>query len=533
MESTKLRKMWNEFWESKNHKYLAEANIFSSAQDNTTLFNQAWMQQLVPNLAGKPHKLGKRLFNIQKCVRTWDIDEVGDRSHLTFFEMMGNWSLGDYFKEDSVKWSWEFLTEYLKIDPRKLAVTVFEGDSDAPRDDETANFWKEVWISNDKLSYLWTDDNRRSPGPVGPCWADTEIFYWIWDRNGFGEFPPKDSNVQTDENNWMEIWNNVFMEFYRDEDGFLTKLKSQNVDTGMGFERMCCVLQNKDTVFETDLFAEIIAVIEKHTELKYSENERRMRIIADHLRTACIMIDDGGISSNTGAGYILRMIIRRMYYNLILLKNLDSQEFKIFLNEIIDKIIDLNKHRNFNSKLIKKNIINEIEHFRKTISRGLKILSEDFLKGNNKTLVGKDAFMLYDTYGFPIELTKEICDSKNVKIDINWFKEEMKIAKERSRNASKDMFNKWIDRSKYLEWIEETKFIWYDIDQDIDCEIKLIKDFEIDSQRILILNKTSFYAESWGQTGDFGEIVLDSGETLKIVDVKKYEGVFLHFVGKD
>lgn len=442
MKSQELRTLRDEFWKSKNHEYLAEANIITPAQDATSLFNTSGMQQLIPYLAGKPHKQGKRLYNIQKCLRTIDIDEVGDRSHLTFFEMMGNWSLGDYFKKEALTRSWEFLTERLGIDPRKLAATVFEGDENAPRDEESAGIWKEIGLPEHKLSFMGADDNRWSPGPVGPCGSDSEIFYWVGDRNGGPEFPPEDSNVKNDDDNWMEIWNNVFMEYYRDEEGVMTKLSQQNVDTGMGFGRMCCVLQGVDTIFETDLFADLIKHIEKYTDLPYTGNERRMRIIADHLRTAALMIDDGAIASNTGSGYILRMIIRRMYYNLILLKEQDEQSYQNFVKEGIDTVSRLNAHRNFNVDMIKENILNEIKSFRKTIANGLKILKEKMSQGGEKVLAGKDAFTLYDTYGFPIELSKEICESEGWKLDMEGFEDALNAAKDASRKASSKMFDK-------------------------------------------------------------------------------------------
>jgi len=530
MTSQQFRKLRDQFWQSKQHIFLPEANIITPIQDTTTLFNQSGMQQLIPYLAGKPHKLGQRLHNIQKCIRTNDIDEVGDRTHLTFFEMMGNRSLGDYFKKESIARSREFLTEVCKLDSKKLSVTVFGGNTDAPRDETSIKNRKKLWIPDHKIAIMTDDDEdncRRSPGPVWPCGPDSEVHYWIGDRRWGEKLPSEHSNAQTDEDNWMEIRNNVFMEFYRDETGYLTKLKSQNVDTGMGFERLCIILQNKDTIYETDLFAPIISTIEKYTDLKYTDNQKRMRIIADHLRSSSIIIQDGGIASNTGAGYILRMLIRRMYYNTILLKEMTQKEFSKFLKDLIQLLADLNPHRDFDTKSLYQNLTNEIENFKKTISKGLKILNTK-LK-NKKFLSGKDAFTLYDTYGFPIELTKEICTSKEVEVDLKWFEQEMVKAKDRSRQATKDFFDKGIDWSKYLEWISETIFVWYDLEKASDA--KLLKDFEVDGQRILIFDKTPFYAESGGQTWDSWGIVLDSDEEVKIQDVKKYEGVFLHFVG--
>lgn len=392
--SSELRTLRNTFRESKQHKYLSEVSLVAD-KESTAMFNVAGMQQLIPYLMGKPHDLGRRVFNIQRCIRTVDIDEVGDASHLTYFDMMGNWSLGDYFKKEAVAWSWEFLTspEYLAIDTKKLAVTVFQGDENAARDEETAQYWKAAGVSEDKISYLPAKHNRRSPGPVGPCGPDTEIFYRVGKDS---EFPPVGSNVESDEDNWMEIWNNVFMEFYRDESGTLTKLKQQNVDTGMGFERMCKTLQGKETVYESDLFMPIIQEIEQLTGTKYQDHLRRMRIVADHLRTALRLAEDGLFPSNEGKGYVMRMIIRRMRYNLILIKDISRESAQKFLKHSVIK--------------------NELEQFRKTIANGTKML-EEIIQKSDKIIIGKDIFMLYDTYGFPIELTREIATEKNISLD--------------------------------------------------------------------------------------------------------------------
>jgi len=476
MKSYELRDLRNKFRQSKWHIYLPEANIITPSQDNTSLFNNSGMQQLVPYLVGKPHSFGKRLVNVQKCIRTNDIDEVGDRSHLSYFEMMGAWSLGDYFKKDALMRTWEFLTnsKWLGIDPRMLAITVFEWNEEAPKDEESANIWKEIWINEDKISYMIAEDNRRKPGPIWPCGACSEFYYRVGNRRWGPEFPPEYSNVRDDENNWMEIGNDVFMEYYKDEDAILSKLKQQNVDMWRGLDRFCLLLQKKDTIYETDLFEDILATVEKYSWLKYEWNEIRMRIIVDHMRTSCMIIQDGGIASNTGAWYILRMLIRRMYYNLILLKDLNEKEFDTFLDEIISVIAKLNPHRNFNIKKLILDINDEVSGFRKTISKWLKILLK-YLESKNNALDWEMAFTLYDTYGFPIELTKEICESKNCKIDLKWFELEMKKAKNKSREASKNFFDKWIDWSKYLNGVPETKFL----DVLESCKPKLIKDFVV------------------------------------------------------
>lgn len=522
VSSQELRNLRDKFRESKKHKYLSEVSLIAD-KSSTAMFNVAGMQQLIPYLMGKPHDLGKRVFNIQRCIRTVDIDEVWDASHLTFFEMMGNWSLGDYFKKESVERSWEFLTSknYLAIDPKKLAVTVFQGDEHTPKDEETAGYWKNVGMTEDRISYLPAKHNRWSPGPVWPCGPDTEIFY----RVGAGDLPSKGSNVENDEDNWMEIWNNVFMEFYRDESGTLTKLKQQNVDTGMGFERMCKTLQGKETIYETDLFQLIIESIAAHTKLKYKDHQRRMRIVADHLRTAIVLINDGCIPSNVGAGYVLRMIIRRMYYNLILLNDSVSDWYESLFNEIITFVAS--QRTLSNTSAIFKVIKDELAQFKKTIANGTKLLQQIIEKKPAK-LAGKDIFMLYDTYGFPVELTREIASEKEIKLDEEWFQKSLEEAREKSRQWTKEMFKKGTDRSKYLEGVQPTKFIGYD--QTNSVSQKLIKDFEVEGQRVLIFDQTPFYAESWGQTWDKWKIILDDGTEVEVIDVKKYEGVFLHLV---
>ena len=525
LSSNQLRELWNKFRESKQHKYIPEASLIASWKESTALFNVAWMQQLIPYLMWKEHPLGKRVFNIQKCVRTVDIEEVWDASHLTFFEMMGNWSLWDYFKDEAVTWSWEFLTspDYLWLDPKKLAVTVFAWDESAPRDETTATKWKEVWLPENKISYLPADNNWWSPGPVGPCWPDTEIFYWVWES----EYPTEWSNVGNDEDNWMEIWNNVFMEFYRDESWTLSKLNNHNVDTWMWFERMCCVLQQKESVYDTDVFLPSITKLEELTWINYTNQSRRFRIIVDHIRTAFMLINDWLIPSNVWAWYVLRMIIRRFYYNLILLKKLDINEINKFIDEFF---IAFKWLREFDEPRIKKTIIDEISQFEKTIQKWEWILQELLTKiaWTWNKLPWDQIFMLYDTYGFPLEITKEIAAAKWVELDIPWYQKALKEAKEKSRQSTKEMFKKWVDRSKYLEWIPQTKFIWYK--EFTTSDVKLLKDFEVNWQRVLIFDKTPFYPEMWWQTWDKWKIELDDWSKVKVINVQTFAWVILHIV---
>ncbi len=332
ISSQEIRQKYIDFFTSKKHAIIPSASVVPE-NDPTVLFNTAGMQPLVPYLLGEKHPLGTRLADYQKCIRTNDIEDVGDNTHLTFFEMLGNWSLWDYFKKESIAWSYEFLTskEWLGIDAKKIAVTVFEWDENAPRDDESAEIWKSMWVHN--ISYLGKKDNWWGPaGATGPCGPDTEIFYWVWES----EFPPAGSTVWNDEKNWMEIWNNVFMEYIKDEHGNFNKAQMQNVDTGMGLERITRTLVGAPSVYETDIFADIIDVICTTLWVSYNkETKNSIRIIADHSRTATIMISDGITPSNMDQWYILRRLLRRAI----------RQWYKLwfsgqFLTPVIAKVIE-------------------------------------------------------------------------------------------------------------------------------------------------------------------------------------------------
>ncbi|RKW21509.1 alanine--tRNA ligase [Candidatus Gracilibacteria bacterium] len=426
-QSNELRKKYLDFFKSKNHVVIPSAPVVPD-NDPTVLFNTAGMQPLVPYLLGESHPLGKRLTDSQKCIRTGDIEEVGDDSHLTFFEMLGNWSLGDYFKEDSIKWSYEFLTspDGLALDPRKIAVTVFKGDADAPKDEFSASVWESVGIPKNKISYLGKDDNWWAAGSTGPCGPDSEIFYWV----GKSEFPPEESNVGNDENNWMEIWNNVFMEYNRLPDGKLEKLPNQNVDTGMGLERITATLNGVKSVYETDIFAEIIAEICKVLGVEYNkQNKKSIRIIADHSRTASVIISDGVVPSNVDQGYVLRRLIR------IAVRQAQKLGFKgEFLYKIADKVIDklggAYPHMIEKREQIKAEIQKEEKQFGQTLEKGLKEF-EKLVKGFEiafektgkkiEIISGDKAFKLYDTYGFPLEMTKDLALEHGLKVDEEGF----------------------------------------------------------------------------------------------------------------
>ena len=508
-----IKQKWSDFRISKNHKHLPESSLIAD-KSSTAMFNLAGMQQLIPYFSGKKHPLGKRLFNIQKCVRTVDIDEVGDDTHLTMFEMMGNRSLGDYFKKESIQRSREFLTskDRLWLDPNKLAITVFAGDSNAPRDEESAKDREEAGAQ--KISYLWADDNRRSPGPIGPCGPDTEIFY----RVGEGEFPPADSDVASDPENWMEIRNNVFMQYYRDDTWNLTKLSTQSVDTWMWFERMAMVLQDKTSPYHTDIFHPAIQSVEKALAVSYDKHPKHTRIIADHCRTSLSLIAENIQPSNEGRGYVLRMIIRRMYYNIVLLN--DAVDMWPLAEQLTSFFGFTENHKTI--------LLKEITQFQKTLQNGQKEFEKILHATTDRTITGKDVFKLYDTFGFPYELTKELAQEKWLTIDEASFHKALEEQKNRSRQATKGKFSIDIDRSTHIQDLPETIFVGYDSLEDETPT--LLKDFEVKNHRILIFDRTPFYAEWWWQTGDRGVVILDSWEELTVQDVKKYEWVFLHFV---
>ena len=404
--------------------------------DPTVLFNTAGMQPLIPYLLGEKHPKGKRLCDAQKCVRLTDLDSIGDKTHHTFFEMLGNWSLGDYFKKESIGYSFEFLTKILNIPIERLAVTVFEGTKDIPRDTTSAQIWMNLGIPKERIAYLGVEDNFWIAGDSGPCGGDTEIFYFRSNDEIPKVFDPKDDR-------WVEIWNNVFMEFNKDADGKITELSQKNVDTGMGLERVVAVLEGVDDNYQTSIWKEIISSIEKISNKSYKGNEISMRIIADHIRTSVFISSDrAGIKpSNTDQGYILRRLIRRAIRHA---KKLDIDTNSNWMEPIALEIIK--KYENYydeikeNKSIALEALRNENEKFNRTLEKGLKEFDKllNHLKGNE---IDKDnAFKLYDTYGFPIELTEEMAKEHNLTVDIKGFKEKFKAHQELSRTASKGKF---------------------------------------------------------------------------------------------
>jgi alanyl-tRNA synthetase len=449
--SSELRQKYLDFFVSKNHKIIPSASLVPE-NDPTALFTMAGMHPLVPYLLGVQHPSGKRLANVQKCVRMQDIDDVGDNRHDTFFEMFGNWSLGDYFKNDSIKWSWEFLTSpaWLGLDPRKISVTVFEGDADAPRDDESATIWKELGMPENRLAYLPKADNWwNSPGATGPCGPDTEIFWW----RGEAEFPPEGSNAGNDPDNWLEVWNNVFMQYEKTADGKFVPLKQKNVDTGMGLERTLVMLNGFVDVFQIDTLKPLIDKLEVLSGNSYAVDQkitRSMRIIADHIRTATmIMGDDRGIApSNVDQGYIVRRLIRRAVRHgrvLGLKENFCSR----VAEEVIEIFKDVYPEVNRNRAFIMDELAKEESKFRNTIEQGMKEF-EKLVAGLQSALEkfderiteisGPQAFKLFESYGFPLEMTLELATESGLTVDVEGFGHAFKAHQDLSRAGAEQKF---------------------------------------------------------------------------------------------
>lgn len=425
-----IRDLYINYFVSKGHKQIPSSPVVPE-NDSSVLFNTAGMQPLIPYLMGEPHPYGTRLCDYQKCVRTNDLDEVGDKTHHTFFEMLGNWSLGDYFKKESITYSFEFLTKVLNLPVEKLAVTVFEGDKDIPRDNVSAEIWKNFGISEDKIAFLGKDDNFWIAGETGPCGGDTEIFYFRSNDKVPDKYDPNDSR-------WVEIWNNVFMEFYKDENGKVTELPKKNVDTGMGLERITAVVEGVDDNYKTSIWKNIIATIEEISNKKYANNEVSMRIIADHIRTAVfISSDPANIKpSNTDQGYILRRLIRRAIRHAKKLEiDLNSNWEEKIANVIIEEYKNYYPEVINNKDVVLEVLKTEKIKFGRTLEKGLKEFEKMTSNLSEKKLNKDLAFKLYDTYGFPIELTKELADELNIEVDVDGFKEKFKAHQELSRKG--------------------------------------------------------------------------------------------------
>ncbi len=437
MTANELRQKYLDFFKSQDHAVISSASLIPE-NDPTVLFTTAGMHPLVPYLLGEKHPAGKRLANAQKCIRTGDIDEVGDSKHHTFFEMLGNWSLGDYFKEQSIRYSWEFLTspKWLNLNPKRLAVSVFRGDEDAPFDAEAHGIWLKIGIPEKRIARLPKENNWWGPaGTTGPCGPDTEIFYWAGDPNQVPE------SFNDDNESWVEIWNNVFMEYNKDTAGKFSPLQQKNVDTGFGLERVLAIMNGLSDNYQTGLFCGLIGKIEELSGHRYGENPevtRAMRIIADHLKAVAFIIGDprGITPSNTDQGYVVRRLIRRAIRygkQLGIKQNLWTKEIaQVVIGDYQDIYPELSKNQSF----ILDNFDKEEEKFSQTLEKGL----AEFRKISGAKISGEEAFRLYQSYGFPLEMTEELAQEGGLKVDKEGFEAEFKKHQDLSRTASAGKF---------------------------------------------------------------------------------------------
>src|SRR3989344_604867 len=429
MNRKELIKKYIEFFREKNHIEIKNSSLVPE-NDPTVLFTTAGMHPLVPYLLGEKHPSGKRLVSIQRCIRTQDIEYVGDTTHHTFFEMLGNWSLGDYFKKEAIEYSFDFLTKELKIPKEKLAVSVFEGDKDAPEDFEAAKIWESLGISKERIAYLPKKDNWWGPaGATGPCGPDTEMFYWKKDNaSAPKKFNPKDEN-------WIEIWNDVLMQYSKDKGGKYIEAKQKNIDTGMGVERTTAILNGLEDNYLADMWRGVIEKVELISNHKYTESEevrRSIRIIADHIKAAVFIIQDGVVPGNSEQGYVLRRLIRRA---VRMGRKLGIENFT---SKIADTIYIIYKDYNLDSKRISIELIKEEKNFLETLEQGLRFFDK-IIKGK-KEISGKNSFLLYQSYGFPFEMTKELCEEKGIILSEKEFKKELRKHQELSRTASAGKF---------------------------------------------------------------------------------------------
>jgi len=446
MKSSEIRRRFIDFFEKRGHKIIKSASLISSDEKgvtNPTLFNTAGMQPLIPYLLGKPHPLGKRLADVQKCLRTIDIDDVGDETHATFFEMLGNWSLGDYFKKEAIEWSYEFLTskeEGLGLDPSRLYVTVFEGDENAPRDDEAAKIWLDIFKANrvegERVFLMSAETNWWEAGDSGPCGPDTEMYF---DVKGFfnSKGISKQEFIEADsKNEVVEVWNDVFMQYEKRNGQITGKLEKPSVDTGAGLERLAMTLQGVDNIYDTDLFGTIMKTLENCTNF----NLKSARIVADHLRASVFLISDGIIPFNTGRGYVLRRLIRRatLFSNKLGISDLSH-------TSLVDTVFDIYKdvYEEFNDDLkrsaIKEEISKEINNFKMTLDMGVRKF-QHLIKSGIENISGQDAFMLFSSYGLPIDVTVDIAKERGLSVDKKGYEAEFKKHQETSRSGAEKKF---------------------------------------------------------------------------------------------
>ena len=433
MKASELKQKYFDFFKEKKHALISSASLIPE-HDPTVLFTTAGMHPLISYLMGQPHPEGKRIVDVQKCIRTGDIDEVGDPSHLTFFEMLGNWSLGDYWKKEAIEWSFEFLTskKWLGLDKENLYVTVFAGDKDAPKDEESAKIWSSIGIPEERIFYLPKKDNWWGPaGSIGPCGPDTEMFI-----DTKKEECSKNCKPGCSCGKYFEVWNDVFMEYEKTKDGKYIPLKQQNVDTGMGVERTIAMLQGKENVFETEGFKPLI---DKIKESAKEANKKSTRVIVDHLKAATFILAENVAPSNLDQGYILRRLIRKSIRHFRLLgiekENFTSEIAKIVIDTYKDDYPELKQ----NKKFILEELEKEEEKFKRTLEKGLREFNKITGKGK-KEITGKEAFLLFQSYGFPIEMTEELAKENNLKVNKKEFEKEFEKHQQLSRAGAEKRF---------------------------------------------------------------------------------------------
>ncbi len=432
MKAIDIRNKYLNFFKSKNHSVIPSAPLIPE-NDPSVLFNTAGMQPLVPYLLGQKHPSGTRLTDYQKCVRTNDIDEVGDNRHLTYFEMLGNWSLGDYFKDESIAMSYEFLTKELGIPNEKLSVTCFAGDEDCAKDTVAYEAWKRAGIPDERIYFFGKDDNWWIAGEEGPCGPDTEMFY----DTGKPKCSPE-CNPSCGCGKYVEIWNNVFMEFYKDKNGY-SKLEQKNVDTGLGLERMTMLLEGKETPFDTELFKPVMDMLEN---LQTNDSIQSRRIVSEHIRSSVMIINDGGRPSNVDRGYILRRLLRRMTRHLNKL-GVDLSKLPEIIDCSIDSIKELYPELEKTREEIKAVIVEEKDKFMKTLQNGEREFDKvaNRTKNSGKTVIDTESvFNLYETYGFPSEMTEELAKEQGLTVDMTDYQKLFEMHQAKSRLGSEQKF---------------------------------------------------------------------------------------------
>jgi alanyl-tRNA synthetase len=533
MDAQQIRQTFLEFFQSKGHHIVPSAPMVIK-NDPTLMFTNAGMNQFKELFLGNAPIIHKRIADTQKCLRVSgkhnDLEEVGvDTYHHTMFEMLGNWSFGDYFKKEAIAWAWELLTEVYKIDKASLYVTVFEGDEseNLPFDQEAYDTWKQ-FIAPERILRGNKKDNFWEMGDTGPCGPCSEIHADIRSASDKLKVDGK-TLVNEGHPQVIEIWNNVFMEFNRKADGSLEKLPAQHVDTGMGFERLCVVLQGKQSNYDTDVFQPLIQKIEEASSIRYKQDEKTdiaMRVIADHIRTIAFAIADAQLPSNNKAGYVIRRILRRaVRYGYTFLNFREP-----FLCKLVP-ILAAQMGKQFPELLSQQDLIEKVVHeeessFLKTLETGIQRFN-DFVAKNTKNteMSGSFAFELFDTFGFPIDLTQLMAREQGIKVDMNGYDEKLKEQKIRSRSAAQVEAGDWIT---VLE-DEDEEFIGYDF---LNASIKITKYREVNTKGKkhfqLTFNVTPFYAESGGQVGDTGFIEAN-GERIQVVDTRKEHGQIVHF----